>query len=112
MNGGILMQKDEILKKSRMENKNMDEREMSVLASAGKLAARVGMLMCCVIAVLEVLFTDRINYASWMIYFSILGTIFTMKYLKLHRRHELLLAILYDGLFVFFTVMFVIRLIG
>jgi len=39
------MQKDEILKKSRMENKNTDEREMSVLASASKLAARVGMLM-------------------------------------------------------------------
>ena len=104
------MQKDEILKKSRMENKNMDEREMSVLASAGKLAARVGMLMCCVIAVLEVLFTDRINYASWMIYFSILGTLFIYKYIKLKNRHELICALLYCAIFIMFTVLFIINL--
>jgi hypothetical protein len=106
------MKKEEILEKSRNENKGSDELELSVLASSGKLAAQIGMLVCCLVAVLQVIFKNTINFESWMIYFSILGTMFTMKYLKLRRRHELLLAILYDGLFVFFTVLFVIRLIG
>lgn len=106
------MRKDEILEKSRKENNGSDELELFTLASAGKLAAQIGMLVCCLVAVLQVIFTNAINPESWMIYFSILGTIFTVKYVKLHKKHGLLLAILYDGLFVFFTVLFVVRLVG
>jgi hypothetical protein len=110
--GDVNMEKEEILEKSRNENKGSDERELSVLASSGKTAAQVGMLACCLAALLQVIFNHHVSFESWMIYFSILGTIFTVKYLKLRRRHELLLAILYDGLFVFFAVLFVIGLIG
>ena len=89
------MNREEILEKSRRENKGTDEMELIVLNSA-----------------LQVSFTDSMSYESWMIYFSILGTLFTVKYIKLHKRHELLLAILFSGLFVFFTVLFVRRLAG
>ena len=106
------MQKEEILEKSRRENKGSAEMELFTLAAAGKLAAQIGMLVCCLVAILQVIFTDAISFESWMIYFSILGTLFTVKYVKLHRKHELLLAILYVGLFVFFTVMFLVRLVG
>ena len=106
------MNREEILEKSRRENKGTDEIELIVLNSAGKLAAQIGMLICCAVAVLQVSFTDSMSYESWMIYFSILGTLFIVKYIKLHKRHELLLAILFSGLFVFFTVLFVRRLAG
>ena len=106
------MNREEILEKSRRENKGTDEMELIVLNSAGKLAAQRGMLICCVVAVLQVSFTDSMSYESWMIYFSILGTLFTVKYVKLHKKHELLLAILFSALFVFFTVLFVHRLVG
>ena len=106
------MNREEILEKSRRENKGTDEMELIVLNSAGKLAAQIGMLICCVVAVLQVSFTDSMSYESWMIYFSILGTLFTVKYVKLHKKHELLLAILFSALFVFFTVLFVRRLAG
>jgi len=112
MIGENFMNKEEILEKSRTENKNMDEYEKSVLSSAGKLAAQIGMLMCCVIAVLEVIFLDHISYASWMIYFSILSTIFIYKYLKIKDKHELLLAALYGAIFIMFTVLFINGLIG
>ena len=101
-----------IFEKSRQENKGTDEMELLVLNSAGKLAAQIGMLVCCAVAVLQVAFTDSMSYESWMIYFSILGTLFTVKYIKLHEKHELLLAILFSGLVVFFTVLFVHRLVG
>lgn len=106
------MKKEEILEKSRMENKGTDEMELVVLGMAGKLAAQIGMLICCAVAVLQVAFTDSVSFESWMIYFSILGTIFTVKYAKLHKKHELLLALLFSGLFVFFTVLFIHRLVG
>ena len=106
------MKKEVILEKSRNENKGMDERELSVLASSGKIAAQIGMLVCCLVAVLQVVFIDSISFESWMIYFSILGTLFLVKYIKLRKKHELWLAILYCVLFVFFTVLFIIRLVG
>ncbi|MGN0488364.1 MAG: DUF6442 family protein [Ruminococcus sp.] len=106
------MKKEEILEKSRNENKGSDEMELFALATAGKLAAQIGMIVCCIVAILQAIFTEAISFESWMIYFSILGTIFTVKYVKLRRKHELVLAILYVGFFIFFTVLFVIRLVG
>ena len=107
-----MMNREEILEKSRRENKGTDEMELIVLNSAGKLAAQIGMLICCAVAVLQATFTDSTSYESWMIYFSILGTLFTVKYSILRKKHELLLAILFSALFVFFTVLFVHRLVG
>ena len=106
------MKKEEILEKSRNENQKADEMELFALASAGKLAAQVGMTVCCLVACLQVILTDTISFESWMIYFSILGTVYLVKYVKLHKKHELLLAVLYLCLFVFFTILFVIRLVG
>ncbi|MEA4912925.1 MAG: DUF6442 family protein [Oscillospiraceae bacterium] len=106
------MEKEDILEKSRSENKGADELELSVMAAAGKLAAKISMTVCCLIAVLQVIFTDSISYESWMIYFSILGTMFIVKYIKLHKKHELALSILYSAMFIFFTVLFAIRLVG
>ena len=106
------MKKEEILEKSRNENKNADELELSVISSAGKIAAKIGMLICCLIAVLQVIFTGSISYESWMIYFSILSTMFIVKYIKLHQKDELVLSILYSAFFIFFTVLFILRLVG
>lgn len=106
------MNKEDILEKSRKENKGNDEMERFVLSEAGKLASRVGMLVCCLVSLLQVVFTGRVSYESWMIYFSILGTLFVVKYLKLRQKHELWIAILYCSLFVMFTFLFVLRLVG
>lgn len=106
------MKKEEILEKSRKENNGSDEMELFALATAGKLAAQIGMIVCCIVAILQTIFTEAISFESWMIYFSIIGTIFTVKYVKLRRQHELFLAILYAVFFIFFSVMFVIRLVG
>lgn len=106
------MQKEEMLEKSRNDNNGMDEMEYAVLATAGKIASQIGMLVCSIVAVLQVIFTDTISFEGWMIYFSILSATFSVKYIKLHRRHELVWAIVYGVLFIFFTVMFIRRLIG
>lgn len=106
------MNKNDILEKSRQENNGLDEMEQYVMAAAGKIAAKVGMLVCCIVAVLQVIFTDAISFESWMIYFSILATIFLVKYIKLHSRHELWVAVLYTVLFIMFAALFILRLVG
>ncbi len=104
------MDKQEILQKSREENRNGDERDMQVLAAAGKLGAQAGMLFCCVTAVLQVLCTGQVNYQSWATYFSILSPLFVYKAVKLRRRHEVVVAAVYTVLFVFFVVLYALAL--
>lgn len=100
------MNKEEILAKSRKENKGMDMMEIQSLEKAGKYASQVGMLLCCFVAVMEVAITNRISMGSWLIYFGILSTMFFTKYRLMKQRHELMISLLYTILFFFFLVMF------
>lgn len=106
------MNKEEILAKSRKENKNQDIYEYDVLKSAGSIATRIGLILCCLIAVLEVIFTEKISFGSWFIFFGMLSTLFLVKFIKLHRRHELLITVLYFALCIMFFILFIIQIMG
>ncbi|MDY4066444.1 DUF6442 family protein [Bullifex sp.] len=105
------MNKEEILSKSKKDNKGVDEMELYVLSTAGKIASKVGLLVCCFVAVLQAVLTHNVSFECWMIYFSILAATFIVKYIKLHRKHELLVASIYSILFLLFTVLFIINLL-
>lgn len=87
------MNRDDILAKSRTENHGSDEYEKQVLEKAGKLAAQVGLVVCCIIAAISIAVTERPNNACWVIYFSIHASLFWTKYRYTKVRHELLLAV-------------------
>ena len=106
------MNKEEILAKSREENKNQDIVEYDVLKSAGSIATRIGLILCCLIALLEVIFTGKISFGSWFIFFGMLSTLFLVKFIKLHCRHELLVAVLYFALCIMFFILFIIQITG
>lgn len=101
------MNKDEILEKSRRENKNKDIAEIEVINRASSIATSVGMLVCCLISVLDVLFTDKVNCITWTIYFSMLGTRFLVKYIKLRKKHELFFSLIYLIISIAFFVMYI-----
>ena len=106
------MNKEDILAKSRKENKNKDVAELEVIYQASSIAGRVGLLVCCVIAVLEVIFLGRPNLSTWAIYFSILAALMIVKCIKLRRRHELWVAILYSVCFAAFFIAYILKLTG
>lgn len=86
------MNKDDILAKSRAENQGSDEFEKQVLEKAGRLSAQVGLIACCIVATASVAVTEHINYACWVIYFSILAALFWTKWRYLKKRHEGIMA--------------------
>lgn len=106
------MDKDDILSKSRAENQGSDEYEKQVLERAGKLAAQVGMVACCVIAAASVAVTEQPNNACWVIYFSIHATLFWTKYRYTKVRHELLLAVVSTAVGLLFLGLFIKDLIS
>lgn len=100
------MDKDEILKKSREENKNRDFVEAEVLNRANAIALVVSMLLCALISGLHAIFREKPDCAVWVVQFGILSTVMLVKFAKLRKRHELLLGLLYGGFCVCFFVFY------
>ena len=91
------MDKEEILEKSRKENRDRDLVEAEVLHRANNIALSVSMLICALVSVLHAIFRDSPDYAVWIVQFGMLSAVMLVKFSRLRRRHELLLGILYGG---------------
>ena len=100
------MDRHEILKRSREENKDQDLVDLEVLHRANNIALSVSMLICALISVLHAVFRDSPDYAVWIVQFGMLSTVMLVKFAKLRRRHELLLGLLYLAFCVTFFVFY------
>ncbi len=89
------MNKDDILSASRRENKNRDLAELDASARAGNLAGRVGALVCCLVSFLASAVADILLYSPWIIYFSIMGTHWLVRFVRLKKKSELVLAVMF-----------------
>ena len=105
------MKKEEILQASRKENKNKDLAEMQVIQQAETHAGRVGALACCVISLLSSMLAHILLYSPWVIYFSIITTQWLVRFIKMRRKSDLVLAILFLSLAVLAFIGFVHRLL-
>lgn len=106
------MDKDEILAKSREENKDRDFVEAEVLNRANSIALSVSLTICALVSALHAIFRDSVDYAVWIVQFGILSTVMLVKFAKLRRRHELFLGLMYAGFSLFFFVIYLRRTLG
>ena len=104
------MEKEDILEISRREHQNRDLAELEASVQAGNLAGRVGAGVCCLVSALFVRAVHTVLLGPWVIYFSILGTHALVKFLKLKRKTDLVLTVLYLVMFLLFLVFFIRRL--
>ena len=100
------MNKNDILEKSRNENKNGDEREKDVRLRSYSISARVGAIMCALLVLVESLF-DRSTTPIWIIYTGIMFTKAIIDAIKLKKRADIglsvtwgLLLVLHIGLYI------------
>lgn len=105
------MNKEKILESSRRENKNRDLAEMEVTAQAGNIAGRVGATVCVVLTLIFRIFTKTYFLSPWVVYFSILATHTLVKYARLKRKTDLILAILYLAMCLTFFAFFILRIV-
>ena len=91
----FIMNKDEILAKSRAENKNKDVYEQEVLNQASRSAVVVQMALATIFFVTQIFAGGGTNWGLWAIVFSANMTINWVKYIKLRRKYELVIAIAY-----------------
>ena len=105
------MEKEDILAISRKENGNRDLAEIETATRAGSISARVGAGVCCLISVMFVWAVNTMLFSPWIIYFSILGTQYLVKFIKAKSKTDLTIAILYFAMFILCLSFFMRRLI-
>lgn len=104
------MNKEEILKKSREENKNKDIAELKTTHNAASWAYIIGVVLCCILVILDLIVTGFVNFTICIILFGMLSTVFMVKYIKMRKKHELFISLLYAVCFVLFFAMYILKL--
>lgn len=104
------MDKNEILEKSRKENKGYDERELWITAKAWQLGGAVGIIICGLASLFLAFFCDLpMKYAAdnMAIYFGMLAAVCVFKAIKLRKPSDIALAAVFSGFFIFYAATFV-----
>jgi hypothetical protein len=105
------MNRDEILKKSREENDGMDERERAVMLDASKNAFDIGGIVCCILIILECIFSHYANLGTWSVYLSMKATVHIVKYINLREKRSLVLGVIESVVAVLAFAMYVFNLV-
>ena len=106
----IVMNKEEILAKSKQENHGQDIANLEVSKASMLFGWITAVCMLAFVAVVEALVHDRMNSGIFFAVMSGCAAIFINKYLKLRKRHELYIAIVYTIGAVAFFISWIIQL--
>ena len=109
------MNKEEILKMSRAENKGKhDEREIMVSGTASRFGMAVGALICMVLVFLSELFfhVPEIGLACWLVYFAMHGATNLAMYKELKIRSNLKWGVITTAAAVVFAVLLIVKSVG
>lgn len=89
------MNKDEILAKSRKENKDGDEREMQILANASKIGMAVGGVLSAIIVIFSRIVDEpMLGLSAWVVFFSMFGSRRLYQFIQAKEKVRLLQAVI------------------
>ncbi len=90
---GFIMNKDEILARSRQENRDRDLFEMSVDRSAGRVGVVVMYAVVLILTVINVIQTGKLDIMLWIVAFTVDTSMEIYKAVKLKTRKSITSAI-------------------
>ncbi|MGM9614760.1 MAG: DUF6442 family protein [Oscillospiraceae bacterium] len=91
------MDREEILERSRNENKNQDMYEKEVIIQGNRYACIAAAVLATLFFVIQIFTGGGANYGLYAVVFSMPMAGFWLKYRKLHKKHELLVALCYTA---------------
>ncbi len=106
------MNREEILAKSKQENRGQDIASLEVSKASILLGWLVAVCLLAVVSVAEALAYDRMNNGIFFAVMAGCATIFISKYLKLRKRHELYISVVYVISAAAFLVAWILQLAG
>lgn len=106
------MDKEEILEKSRKENKNQDLYEKDVVKTSSLIGALVTAVLCAAFTIFELCIGAKGAMGFEAIIFTLLAAQFIYKAAKLKRKHEIACAVMYTLSAACFTVAYIISMVS
>lgn len=91
------MNKDEILEKSRRENKKQDEFDKQVLLEGSRAGIVVAAILATIFMLVQILMDGGINYGMYGMLFAMLASMSVVKAVRMKRKHEIALAVFHTG---------------
>lgn len=107
------MDRDEILRKAKAENKNRDIYELEILNKGQRVGGRVAVAVTLALMIIEMMFFDlRMNYGYYLIIMSAAAGLWIYKAIKLRRRNDIIIAVMFTVVSVYSAIMAIMNLIG
>ena len=106
------MNKDDILQKSRKENKNGDEREEKIKLRSYATSAAIGALLCMVFVFIENIIFDRNTTLIWIIYCGMMFSKNILDAIKLKKKSDIVLSVLWGLCFAIDIVIYILDNVG
>ena len=88
------MNKEEILARSQQENHGQDIVNLEVSKDSMKIGWVVIICLLSAVSVVDAIVFGRVNSEVFFAVFASTSVVFFIKYLKLHQKHELFVAII------------------
>ena len=110
--GGYTVNKEEILERSRKENKNQDIYEKEVIIQGNRYACIAAGVLATLFFVIQIFTGGGMNYGLYAVVFSMPMAGFWVKYIKLHKKHELFVAVCYTILVLLLSAAYIYGLVA
>ena len=105
-----IMEKEEILKKAQEENKGVDLVDRSAQKDGAWYAYFTMVLLLIIVDVVNGFVLNNVNRGADFALFSMAFVAFLTKYIKLRKKHELFVAIMWGGLAIMMLVIWILQL--
>lgn len=106
------MTKEEILEKSRNENKNQDIYDLEIQNKAARLSIYITSILCCLLIITVTIYQKTVPFEFVLILCGMLSTMFITKFIMMRKKHELIIACIYTLGFIISTMLFIKQLIA
>ena len=106
------MNKDDILKKAQAENSGKDYADIEAQKSGTRVAYFVAVLLVVIVDLVNGYVLGYVNRGMDFVLFTMAFVAFLTKYIKLRKRHELIVTIMWGLLALMMLVLWIMQLCG
>ena len=105
------MEKEEILEQAQKENKKKDLADVEATSYGAVWGACASMVLAGIFMILSIVLTGKTNPGFMAVAFITEAFVFWGKYIKLHKKHELAIAIIYSLITIICIALHIIMLV-
>ena len=106
------MNKEDVLRMAQSEGKEKDLPDIEAQRSGAWTAYIIGVILLIAVDTVNGLVLHNVNRGADFVLFTMAFALFLTKYLRLRKRHELIVAVIWGALALFMLALWIMQLCG